>query len=137
MDQDDLEDEVFTKTLLAHMDLLTTSSRQLFEWQRRYIQTELIYAVAFVLSVVFCLAQRKGLIKGFFHLPSNEESCEQKSADAAVFALKGRRQTMEDRFALVQIPVPHLPEENIVRLFCVMDGHGGQVCRFYIALFKK
>ena len=39
----------------------------------------------------------------------------------------GRRQTMEDRFALVQIPVPHLPNENIVRLFCVMDGHGGQV----------
>ena len=34
---------------------------------------------------------------------------------------------MEDRFALVQIPVPHLPNENIVRLFCVMDGHGGQV----------
>ena len=66
----------------------------------------------------------------FFHLPSNEESCEQKSADAAVFALKGRRQTMEDRFALVQIPVPHLPDENIVRLFCVMDGHGGQVCKF-------
>ena len=71
----------------------------------------------------------------FFHLPSNEESCEQKSADAAVFALKGRRQTMEDRFALVQIPVPHLPDENIVRLFCVMDGHGGQVCKFLLYNF--
>merc|ERR1711962_995921 len=106
MDQDDLEDEVFTKTLLAHVDLVTTSSRQLFEWQRRYIQTELIYAIAFVLSILLCLAKRKGLINvgPFFHLPSNEESCEQKSADAAVFALKGRRQTMEDRFALVQIP---------------------------------
>ena len=63
----------------------------------------------------------------FFQLPSNEETSELKTADAAVFALKGRRQTMEDRFALVQIPVPHLPNENIVRLFCVMDGHGGQV----------
>ena len=60
MDQDDLEDEVFTKTILAHLDLLTTSSRQLFEWQRRYIQTELIYAIAFLLSVVLCVAKRKG-----------------------------------------------------------------------------
>ena len=66
-------------------------------------------------------------ISPFFQLPSNEETSELKTADAAVFALKGRRQTMEDRFALVQIPVPHLPNENIVRLFCVMDGHGGQV----------
>ena len=61
MDQDDLEDEVFTKTILAHIDLLTTSSRQLFEWQRRYIQTEIIYAIAFVLSVVFYIAKRKGI----------------------------------------------------------------------------
>ena len=60
MDQDDLEDEVFTKTILAHLDLLTTSSRQLFEWQRRYIQTEIIYAIAFLLSVVLCVAKRKG-----------------------------------------------------------------------------
>ena len=62
MDQDDLEDEVFTKTLLAHVDLVTTSSRQLFEWQRRYIQTELIYAIAFVLSILLCLAKRKGRV---------------------------------------------------------------------------
>jgi len=62
MDQDDLEDEVFTKTILAHLDLLTTSSRQLFEWQRRYIQTEIIYAIAFLISVVLCVAKRKGLI---------------------------------------------------------------------------
>ena len=60
MDQDDLEDEVFTKTILAHLDLLTTSSRQLFEWQRRYIQTEIIYAIAFLISVVLCVAKRKG-----------------------------------------------------------------------------
>jgi hypothetical protein len=60
MDQDDLEDEVFTKTILAHLDLLTTSSRQLFEWQRRYIQTEIIYAIVFLLSVVLCVAKRKG-----------------------------------------------------------------------------
>lgn len=40
---------------------------------------------------------------------------------------KGRRQTMEDRFGMVQIPVPHLPDEPIVRLFAVLDGHGGQV----------
>ena len=34
---------------------------------------------------------------------------------------------MEDRFGMVQIPVPHLPDEPIVRLFAVLDGHGGQV----------
>ena len=60
-------------------------------------------------------------------MPFSEESSEQKVADAAVFALKGRRPTMEDRFALVQVPVPHLPEMPIVRIFAILDGHGGQV----------
>ena len=131
MDQDDLEDEVFAKTILAHIELLSTSSRQIFEWQRRYIQTELLYAIIIVISAILCIAKRKSLygLFGGGSLPtsSNEESCEQKTADAAVFALKGRRQSMEDRFALVQIPVPHFPDEPIVRLFAVLDGHGGQV----------
>ena len=56
------QSNLFTKTLLAHVDLVTTSSRQLFEWQRRYIQTELIYAIAFVLSILLCLAKRKGRV---------------------------------------------------------------------------
>jgi hypothetical protein len=37
---------------------------------------------------------------------------------------------MEDRFALVQIPTPHMPEDPIVRLFCILDGHGGHVSIF-------
>lgn len=86
MDQDDLEDEVFTKTILAHVDLFSASSRQIFEWQRRYIQTEILYAVALVLSVFLCLVSRKR-----FSFTHNEDSCEQKSADAAVFAIKGKR----------------------------------------------
>ena len=40
---------------------------------------------------------------------------------------KGKRATMEDRFALVQIPIPHLSNAPIVRMFAVLDGHGGQV----------
>lgn len=130
MDQDDLEDEVFTKAVLAHVQVFSSSSHQLFEWQRRYIQTELLYAFLAVFSVLFCfLTSRKtGLLNLFkCSLILDEESSEQKSADAAVFAIKGRRQTMEDRFALVQIPVPHLPDKPIVRLFAVLDGHGGHV----------
>ena len=131
MDQDDLEDEVFTKTVVAHIELLTTSSRQLFEWQRRYFQRELVYALAVVLGCCLAIARHKGYFKYFSGpaLLTGEESCEQKSADAAVFALKGRRQTMEDRFALVQIALPHLHDEPIVRLFAILDGHGGQVCK--------
>ena len=60
MDQDDLEDEVFTKTIVAHIELLSTSSRQIFEWQRRYIQRELIYALAVILGCVLAIAKHKG-----------------------------------------------------------------------------
>ena len=94
MDQDDLEDEVLTKTLLAHLEVFSTSFRPLYEWQKRNIQLEFLYALAIVISLVLCLAKKKGLIS-FLDGASilNEESCEQKLADAAVFALKGQYPT--------------------------------------------
>ena len=118
MDQDDLEDQVFTQTILIHAEIL-------YKWQKRYVlQTEVLYALAFVLSVALCWAKKTGfLVLG----GPSEESSEQKVADAAVFALKGRRATMEDRFAMIQVPVPHLPDQPIVRIFAILDGHGGQV----------
>lgn len=126
MDQDDLEDEVFTKTILAHLDFLSTSGRQIVFNCQFYLKTELIYALAILLSLLLCLAKTKKI--NFFAVSNaHEESCEQKAADAAVFAIKGRRPTMEDRFDMVQIPVPHLPDHPIVRLFLILDGHGGQV----------
>ena len=79
MDQDELEDEVFTKTILIHAEII-------YNWQKRYVQTELIYALAFVLSVALCWAKKNGLLT-IVH--KDEESSEQKVADAAVFALKG------------------------------------------------
>ena len=118
MDQDDLEDEVFSQTILIQAEIL-------YKWQKRYVlQTEVLYALAFVLSVALCWAKKTGfLVLG----GPSEESSEQKVADAAVFALKGRRATMEDRFAMIQVPVPHLPDQPIVRIFAILDGHGGQV----------
>ena len=120
MDQDDLEDEVFSQTILIQAEIL-------YKWQKRYVlQTEVLYALAFVLSVALCWAKKTGLLVLTVGGPS-EESSEQKVADAAVFALKGRRATMEDRFAMIQVPVPHLPDQPIVRIFAILDGHGGQV----------
>ena len=40
MDQDDLEDEVLTKTLLAHMEVFSTSFRPIYEWQKRNINIQ-------------------------------------------------------------------------------------------------
>jgi hypothetical protein len=94
MEQDDLEDEIFTKTIVAHLDIFSTFSRNLMEWQTAYIQTEMLYAIAVVLGLLLCIfGTKKGfmlsnLISGHPMLIS-EDSCEQKSADAAVFAIKG------------------------------------------------
>ena len=78
---------------LKKVGLENESSRQLFEWQRRYFQRELVYALAFVLGC--CLATWLGYFE-YFNGPgllSDEESSKQKSADAAVFALKGQYPT--------------------------------------------
>ena len=102
---------------------------------------EFVYAFALVLSIILCIAKKKGLITFLdgTSISNNEESCEQKLADAAVFAVKGRRATMEDRFALIQVPIPHLVNAPVVRIFAVLDGHGGQVSRnlFFIRNFSK
>ncbi len=138
MDQDELEEEIFTKTILTHLDFLSTYTRGLYEWQKVHVRTELLYAVAFVVGLLMVAFARKcGLFRALrASATSNEDSLEQRSADAAVFAIKGRRPGMEDRFVLVQIPTPHLPEDPIVRLFAILDGHGGQVscCRQYLVL---
>ena len=98
---------------------------------------EFVYAFALVLSIILCIAKKKGLITFLdgTSISNNEESCEQKLADAAVFAVKGRRATMEDRFALIQVPIPHLVNAPVVRIFAVLDGHGGQVSRNLFFLF--
>ena len=95
------------------------------------VLVEFVYAFALVLSIILCIAKKKGLITFLdgTSISNNEESCEQKLADAAVFAVKGRRATMEDRFALIQVPIPHLVDAPVVRIFAVLDGHGGQVSR--------
>ena len=100
-----------------------------------------MYAFALVLSIILCIAKKKGLITFLdgTSISNNEESCEQKLADAAVFAVKGRRATMEDRFALIQVPIPHLVNAPVVRIFAVLDGHGGQVSHnlFLFGIFQR
>ena len=129
MDQDDLEDEVLTKTLMAHLEVFSTAFRPIYIWTYRNVPIEIVYALAVVLSLALCFAKRKGLINLEFggNNSIQEECCEQRLADAAVFAIKGRRATMEDRFAMVQVPIPHLADNPVVRIFAIMDGHGGQV----------
>ena len=129
MDQDDLEDEVLTKTLMAHLEVFSTAFRPIYIWTYRNVPIEIVYALAVVLSLALCFAKRKGLINLEFgnNNSTQEECCEQRLADAAVFAIKGRRATMEDRFAMVQVPIPHLADNPVVRIFAIMDGHGGQV----------
>ena len=46
--------------------------------------------------------------------------------DAAVFALRGRRSTMEDRFVLIKIE-PEMGSGSATSLHAVLDGHGGEV----------
>lgn len=48
---------------------------------------------------------------------------------AAAFAVQGRRPTMEDRFSVVKIDHQEggSSSSGAVRLFAVMDGHGGEV----------
>jgi serine/threonine protein phosphatase PrpC len=45
---------------------------------------------------------------------------------AAVFALRGRRSTMEDRFVLIKIH-PEMGSGAPVVMHAVLDGHGGEV----------
>ena len=57
-----------------------------------------------------------------------EECCGDHLNDAGVFSIKGRRQSMEDRFAMIEIPIlPDDDDGSVVRIFSVLDGHGGQV----------
>ena len=45
---------------------------------------------------------------------------------AAVYALRGRRSTMEDRFVLIKIE-PEIGLGTATSLHAVLDGHGGEV----------
>jgi hypothetical protein len=58
-----------------------------------------------------------------------EECCGDHLNDAGVFSIKGRRQSMEDRFAMIEIPILPDGDGSVVRIFSVLDGHGGQVRR--------
>ena len=59
MDQDELEDEVFSKTILIQAEIL-------YKWQKQYVlQTEVLYALAFVLSVALCWAKKTGYLVAF------------------------------------------------------------------------
>ncbi len=52
---------------------------------------------------------------------------------AAVFALRGRRSTMEDRYVMMKIP-PDMGSGNSVVIHAVLDGHGGEVRKILILL---
>jgi Serine/threonine protein phosphatase len=59
-------------------------------------------------------------------------SWESQKGNVAAYALQGRRSKMEDRFVI---------NENIddtgVSLIAVFDGHGGEVCIFFILVYKS
>ena len=68
------------------------------------------------------------LEKWLLKYSDQEECCGKNLNYAGAFTIKGRRPSMEDRFAMVEIPI--LPDEvdgSVVRIFSVLDGHGGQV----------
>jgi hypothetical protein len=50
----------------------------------------------------------------------------QRQDHAAVFALRGRRSTMEDRFVMIKIQ-PEMGSGLPVVIHAVLDGHGGEV----------
>ena len=68
------------------------------------------------------------LEKWLLKYSDQEECCGQNLNYAGAFTIKGRRPSMEDRFAMVEIPIlPDGVDGSVVRLFSVLDGHGGQV----------
>ena len=60
MDQDDLEDEVLTKTLMAHLEVFSTAFRPIYIWTYRNVPIEIVYALAVVLSLALCFANGCG-----------------------------------------------------------------------------
>ena len=52
---------------------------------------------------------------------------------AAVYALRGRRSTMEDRYVMIKIE-PELGSGAATVLHAVLDGHGGEVMDLFFVV---
>ena len=138
MDQDELEDEILTKTLWTHLHML--AKHQAF-WSRSkdpLFYYHLAVAISSIVCIWLLISGRFSRLKQrlFWHLGLGNVTDyiwkDTLGNGAAAFSLQGRRPTMEDRYVMIDIP----PPENSVsrkrtKLYSVMDGHGGEFSAVY------
>ncbi|XP_077284722.1 protein phosphatase 1L [Arctopsyche grandis] len=148
--EDELEDRVFYQTYASHARLVARASLPGWGWgwgwgrlARLYLlrYEVVLFSLAMVVVLMYIQAvdvwsrallgrlgsrSRSSVLPSPTGSSSEHRSWDLKTANAAAYALQGRRPRMEDRFVV---------DEDVrrtgVSLFAIFDGHGGEFAADY------